>query len=121
MNVADSYQISTQPVRTKRIDELYRYITSSKYGICVERAKYLTEYCRSHTDEVKIINRARAIDYVLQHMSIYLMPGSLFAEIRHPAPDGPLCSRNVKRNGWKKSFCLEILIFRIRDRRTNIF
>ena len=73
MSATDSYQISTKPVRTKRIEELYKHITGSRYGICVERAKYLTEYCRNHTDEVKIVNRAKAIDYVLEHMSIYLL------------------------------------------------
>ena len=79
MSITDSYQVSTQPVRTARIDGLYRYITASKYGICIERGKLITDYYREHTDEVNIIRRAKAIDYVLEHMSIYLMPGSLFA------------------------------------------
>ena len=79
MNVIDSYQVSTKPERTERIDRLYKYVTDSKYGICVERGKLITDYYRTHTDEVNIIRRAKSIDYVLENMSIYLMPGSLFA------------------------------------------
>lgn len=86
MKVKDSYQISTDPVRTERIDALYKYITSSKYGICVERARLLTEYYRNHPDQVPIVRRANGIDYVLQNMSIYIMPGSFFAgnQASHP-------------------------------------
>ena len=86
MSVADSYQISTKPKRTERIDRLQKYITSSKYGICVERGRLLTEYYREHPDETPIIRRAKAIDHVLQNMSIYIMPGSLFAgnQASHP-------------------------------------
>ena len=79
MAVMDSYQISTEPVRSERIDKLHKYITSSKYGVCVERGKLITEYYRNHPDEANIVKRANAIDYVLQNMSIYIMPGSLFA------------------------------------------
>ncbi|MCI8737276.1 MAG: hypothetical protein HFI11_09930, partial [Lachnospiraceae bacterium] len=79
MKVKDSYQISTQPVRTERIDRLYQYITSFAYGICVERARLLTEYYREHPDQAPIVRRANAIDHVLRNMSIYIMPGSLFA------------------------------------------
>ncbi|MDD3337565.1 MAG: pyruvate formate lyase family protein [Lachnospiraceae bacterium] len=86
MIVKDSYQISTEPIRTKRITELYKEITNSECGVCAERGKLLTEYYRNHTDEVPIVKRAKAIDYVLQNMSIYLLPGSLFAgnQASHP-------------------------------------
>ena len=86
MSVTDSYQISTKPIRTERIDKLQKYITSSKYGICVERGKLITDYYREHPDETPIIRRAKAIDHVLQNMSIYIMPGSLFAgnQASHP-------------------------------------
>ncbi|MCI7094146.1 MAG: hypothetical protein MR940_10235 [Lachnospiraceae bacterium] len=86
VKVSDSYQIQTKPVRTERIDKLHKYIVSSKYGICVERAKYLTDYYEKHNDECQIVRRANAIDYVLQHMSIYIMPGSMFVgnQASHP-------------------------------------
>ena len=79
MAVMDSYQISTEPVRSERINSLHQYITNSKYGVCVERGKLITKYYRNHPDEANIVKRANAIDYVLQNMSIYIMPGSLFA------------------------------------------
>ena len=79
MSISDSYQVSTQAVRTERIDKLYQYVTGSPYGICVDRGKYITEYYREHTDEVTVIRRANAIRHVLENMSIYIMPGSLFA------------------------------------------
>ena len=74
-----SYQISTKPVRSKRIDELYRYITSFESGICIERGKYLTEFYETEPDLPNVLKRARAIEHVLKNMSIYMMPGSLFA------------------------------------------
>ena len=79
MDYKDSYQISTKPVRTERIEKLHSYVTSFKYGICVERGKYLTEYYKDHMDQAPILRRANAIDHVLRNMSIYIMPGSLFA------------------------------------------
>ena len=79
MEIKDSYQISTEPVRSERIDTLHKYITNSQYGVCVERGKLITEYYKEHTDQTPIIRRANAIDYVLQNMSIYILPGSLFA------------------------------------------
>lgn len=79
MGEVNSFQIDTQPVRTKRIDELHKYVTSFEYGICVERGKYLTDFYRDHMDMAPIVRRAKAIDYVLEKMSIYIMPGSLFA------------------------------------------
>ncbi|MBU9729176.1 pyruvate formate lyase family protein, partial [Diplocloster modestus] len=86
MAITDSYQISTEPVRSERIDKLQKYITASKYGVCVERGKLITDYYRDHTDQAPIILRANAINHVLQNMSIYILPGSLFAgnQASHP-------------------------------------
>ena len=60
MTITDSYQISTEPIRSKRINSLHQYITNSKYGVCVERGKLITEYYRSHPDEANIVKRANA-------------------------------------------------------------
>ena len=79
MKVTDSYQIATKPVRTKRIDDLYSYINSFEFGICVERGHHLTEFLKDNMHLVPIVRRAKSIDYVLENMSIYLLPGSLFA------------------------------------------
>ncbi len=74
----DSFQIDTQPVRTERIDKLHKYVTSFEYAICTERGHYLTEFYKNNMNLPAIVRRAKAIDYVLENMSIYIMPGSLF-------------------------------------------
>lgn len=79
MKEIDSFQIGTQPVRTERIDKLYKYVTSFEYGICAERGHLLTEFYKDNMNLPPIVRRAKAIDYVLENMSIYIMPGSLFA------------------------------------------
>lgn len=81
-----SYQIMTKPIRTDRIDRLYKYITSFKSGICVERAKYLTEFYEKGPDLPNVLKRARAIQYVLQNMTIYIMPYSLFVGNQTSSP-----------------------------------
>lgn len=79
MQEINSYQMDTKPIRTDRIDKLHKYVTSFEYGICAERGHYLTEFYKDHMSLTPIVRRARAIDYVLEHMSLYIMPGSLFA------------------------------------------
>ena len=79
MSHMDSFQILTKPDRTERIDRLYQYITSFKYGICTERGRYLTEFYRRNMHLTPILRRAKAIEYVLENMTLYLMPGSYFA------------------------------------------
>lgn len=73
-----SFQIDTQPVRSERIDRLHKYVTSFAYGICPERGHYLTEFYKDNMSLPAIVRRAKAIDHVLQNMSVYIMPGSLF-------------------------------------------
>lgn len=79
MREINSFQIDTKPVRTERIENLHRYVTSFAYGICAERGHYLTEFYKENMNLTPFVRRAKAIDYVLEKMSIYIMPGSLFA------------------------------------------
>lgn len=74
-----SYQLDVRPQRSERISNLYRYITSFKPGICMERAYYLTQAYKKSTNLPAIVQRAVVVANVLDNMSIYLMPGSLFA------------------------------------------
>jgi len=75
----NSIQMDTPPIRSERIDKLHKYVTSFAYGICTERGHLLTEFYKNNMNLPSIIRRAKAIDYVLENMSIYIMPGSLFA------------------------------------------
>lgn len=73
-----SFQILTKPDRTDRIDNLFRYITSFKCGVCTERGIYLTRFYKNNMNLPAIIRRAKAIDHVLENMTIYIMQGSYF-------------------------------------------
>jgi formate C-acetyltransferase len=71
------FQIHQKPDRTIRIDKLYAHTTASPAGICIERARLLTEAYKNNRAEPPIIKRAKAIAHVIDHMSLYIMPGSL--------------------------------------------
>ncbi len=73
-----SLQIETEPVRSTRIEALHKYVTSFEYGIDVERGYYLTRFYEQNMNLPAIVRRAMAIDHVLENMTIYWMPGSLF-------------------------------------------
>lgn len=79
MQSVASFQMTTKPERSERIENLYRYITSFRYGICVERGKLLTEFYSRSMNLPPIVRRAKAIDHVLSNMTLYIMPDSLFA------------------------------------------
>lgn len=79
MESIPSYQIVTKPQRSERIENLYQYIKSFKAGICVERAHLMTESYKKNIGLPTIVQRATVIADVLDQMTLYLMPGSLFA------------------------------------------
>jgi len=75
----NSYQLEVKPVRSPRIENLFNYITSFKPGICMERAHFMTESYKKNKNLHSIVLRATAISDVLDNMTVYLMPSSLFA------------------------------------------
>ncbi len=79
MESISSYQIVTKPERSERIEKLYQYIRSFKAGICVERAHLMTESYKKNIGLPTVVQRAQVIADVLDQMTLYLMPGSLFA------------------------------------------
>lgn len=74
-----SYQIVTKPVRSEKIENLYQYIKSFKPGICMDRAYIMTKSYEKNAGLPTIVQRATVIADVLDQMTIYLMPHSLFA------------------------------------------
>ena len=74
-----SYQYEIKPELSIRLSNLKQYILSSKPGVCVERARYLTESYRQTTHLPGILRRAKATENILSKMTIFLMPGSSFA------------------------------------------
>jgi pyruvate formate-lyase/glycerol dehydratase family glycyl radical enzyme len=45
--------------------------------ICVERARFITEAYRKYESERVVIKRAKALEYILERMSIYIQPQEL--------------------------------------------
>lgn len=74
-----SYQYEIKPQLSERLIKLKNHIVSSKPGVCIERARYLTESYKETTHLPGILRRARATENILSKMSIFLMPGSRFA------------------------------------------
>ena len=72
-----SFQLEIAPVRTDRIGTMLDYVNSVKAGICIERARYFTESYKTTENMPSIVRRAKALAHTLEHMSLYLLPGSL--------------------------------------------
>lgn len=86
MESIPSYQLVTKPDRTPRIEKLFQYIRSFKPAVCIERAYLLTESYKKNECLSTIVRRAKVIADVLDQMTVFLMPGSLFAgnQASHP-------------------------------------
>ncbi len=104
MESVASFQMTTKPERSERIENLYRYITSFRYGICVERGKLLTEFYSRNMNLPAIVRRARAIDHVLSNMTVYIMPDSLFAGNQASCPRWHRCFRSLTWSGSSRRF-----------------
>ena len=74
-----SYQFEIKPQLSERLSKLKKHIVSSIPGVCIERARYLTESYKVTTQLPGIMRRAKATENILSKMSIFLMPGSKFA------------------------------------------
>jgi formate C-acetyltransferase len=71
------FQIFQKPERTERIDSLYKYAIGAPAGICIERARLVTQAYKENLSQPPILIRANALAHVLDNMSLYIMPGSL--------------------------------------------
>ncbi len=74
-----SFQYEIKPVLSLRIARLREHILASKPGVCIERARFLTESYKSTASLPGILRRAKATENVMDKMTIFLMPGSRFA------------------------------------------
>ena len=71
------FQFQVTPKRTKRVQELYEYVTSQKAGVCIERARYFTESYKQTEAFPNIMRRAKAFAHALDNITIYVLPNSL--------------------------------------------
>lgn len=72
-----SFQYSTERKWTKRIENLINYIHDVDPGLCIERGRLVTEAYRENEAEPTMIKRAKALEKILENMTIYILPGSL--------------------------------------------
>ncbi|MBK5261843.1 MAG: hypothetical protein JJE17_04615, partial [Peptostreptococcaceae bacterium] len=71
------FQFHITPKRTKRVQDLYDYVTGQKAGVCIERARYFTESYKQTEAFPHIMRRAKAFSHALENVSIYVLPNSL--------------------------------------------
>lgn len=64
---------------SKRINYLRESILNTEQTVCVERAQLTTEAYEAHKSEMKILQRAHALDNVLRKMTIYIEEHGLLA------------------------------------------
>jgi len=72
------FGLNTRPKPTDRIEKLINYVNSIEPGICLERARYITQVYKENEYEPIVMKRAKSLKKILENMSIYIMPGSLF-------------------------------------------
>ncbi|NLM96912.1 MAG: formate C-acetyltransferase/glycerol dehydratase family glycyl radical enzyme [Halanaerobiaceae bacterium] len=72
-----SFQYATERSWTERIENLINYIHGIEPGICIERGRFVIEAYKENEAEPTMIKRARALEKILENMTIYILPGSL--------------------------------------------
>jgi pyruvate formate-lyase/glycerol dehydratase family glycyl radical enzyme len=69
--------LEKNPGRRSRIEALRKRVTSGLPQFCVERARLVTESYRQTEGEIPVIRRAKALEYILTHMTIGIGEGEL--------------------------------------------
>lgn len=73
MSVKDKvYQI-----QSPRVEKLRESVLSKRPGVCIERARYITEAYQENEAAPIYLKRAKAVEKILQNMSIYIKDGEL--------------------------------------------
>jgi len=62
---------------TDRVQKLKRRLRDTQPGICVERARLVTEVYQQCAVETPVLLRARSLAHILKHMSIYIADDEL--------------------------------------------
>ncbi|GAH15909.1 unnamed protein product, partial [marine sediment metagenome] len=56
----------------RRTERLKKDLLSSKYELCIEKAKFFTEVYKKFPDDLEIIKKAKAIAHTLNSMTIFI-------------------------------------------------
>ena len=67
-----SYEPKDKTVDFSRIERMQKKMTDRKASICPERAEIITEVFRETEGEPMIVRRAKALDRILEKMTIYI-------------------------------------------------
>lgn len=69
--------LPTKPIRTERIENLIKLVTTRKPLICIERACYLIKSFKETEADYNVKRRAKEVEKILNKMNIYILLGSL--------------------------------------------
>lgn len=73
---------------TARVERLRRQSLETKPWLSVERARLLTAFCQTPRAASIPVERAMALEYLMEHATIYIGEGELIVGERGPAPKG---------------------------------
>ncbi len=83
-----SFSQVSSPRTSKKTSKLLDYIKNKEPEICFERIKYVSEFYQQNEALPNILCRAKAMAYVLENQSIYVLPGSLLVGNQASIPRG---------------------------------
>ena len=87
--------------RTPRVENLRDKCVEAVPQICTERARLVTEAYRFYSSQPIMMKRAKSLDHILNHMSIYIQEGELLvgnhSEPPESGPRVPRVRRGVSR------------------------
>lgn len=66
----------SREIRTKKLNE---HMRGTKPGVCIERARLVTEAYRQTEGEPFVIRRAKALSYILENMTLFINEDELIA------------------------------------------
>ncbi|OCL26966.1 glycyl radical enzyme [Orenia metallireducens] len=64
-------------IQSPRVEKLRESVLSKVPGVCIERARYITEAYQENEAAPIYLKRAKAVEKILQNMSIYIKDGEL--------------------------------------------
>lgn len=97
----------TLEVSSKRTEKLKKLLLSSPYEICIERAKFFTEAYKNNENEPEIIKKAKAVEYTLKNLTIFIREDEL------------LVGNETSKNLGEK-ICFELYSYRDFTKKRNL-
>src|SRR5512146_2096243 len=73
---------------TERVARLRRETIETKPWVSVERARLMTEFYMQDRSASAPVRRAKSLQYLMEHKTIYIGPDDLIVGERGPAPKG---------------------------------